>query len=131
MFALLLACAHGSAPADPAPAAAPVVEPVSAPAVPLTHTVLTPSSIYAACRERVELPEVAGECQTDADCVKSGCSSEVCTSKSAAEGLLTSCEVQDCFGVLDGCGCQAGVCTWTLRIPPDKLQKLPIPITTP
>jgi eight-cysteine-cluster-containing protein len=119
---LLLACAGAAAP--PPPPEPPVTSPP-----PLVDTVapsmLTPRTIYAACHDRVELPEVAGECVSDADCTKAGCSGEVCLPARAAGDLVTSCEVQDCFSVLASCGCHEGACTWTLQLPPGSLKPVP------
>lgn len=101
LLALALACG-GAAPvqASPPPAAPP------APA--------SPRSLYDACHDRVEGVESVGECKVDADCAKAGCGQEVCVPKAASGGVVTTCEVQPCFSVLDACGCHAGRCTWTL-----------------
>lgn len=77
----------------------------------------TPRTIYEACRERVEGPEAAGECATDADCAKAGCSGEVCVTAATAADLTTTCDVLDCFRVLDTCGCVEGVCSWSVKVP--------------
>lgn len=105
-------------PLSPPPAAAPVA--VDAPAAgppPTTKTATTTAAeLYGACRERVERPEKDGECASDADCVASGCSQELCTSKAAAaEGLMSTCEMRPCFKVLDACGCVEGRCSWSLK----------------
>lgn len=57
---------------------------------------------------------MAGECDTDADCVATGCSGEVCLARANAEGLVTTCEVLPCFGVLEACGCIEGSCSWSV-----------------
>ena len=73
-----------------------------------------PAGAYAQCKERVEGPETAGECSTDADCAKAGCSKEVCVSTATAADFNTTCDTQACFRALDSCGCVEGVCSWTL-----------------
>ncbi|MEN0062484.1 MAG: eight-cysteine-cluster domain-containing protein [Myxococcota bacterium] len=119
MFYLLWACsAKPSAPEAPAeapeaPAPAPVPEPVAAP----EPAPMSPEALYASCEVRVEQPQSAGECTTDADCQRSGCSSEVCTSAKMAGEVMTTCEIQPCFAVLDACGCHDGQCTWTVAEP--------------
>ena len=113
MIWLLLACGTNASEPVTGPAAQPV--PVSQPTPPaLRAAILTPASIYGACRERVEGEESPGECTADADCAKAGCSSEVCVPKAKAGEVMTACDVQDCFSVLDTCGCREGLCTWTL-----------------
>jgi eight-cysteine-cluster-containing protein len=87
----------------------------------------TPGLLYERCRDRVEQPEADGECTNDADCASSGCGSEVCTTAAAATDLMTTCEIRQCFSVLDSCGCVKGRCTWSLKteVPPMKnLKKL-------
>ncbi len=95
---------------EPAPAPAPAPEPMPEPA-----PEVTPASMYAECQGRVEGPQTDGECSSDDDCVRTGCSNEVCTNKGDAEGLTTTCEVLECFAVLDQCGCSEGTCTWTVK----------------
>ena len=76
----------------------------------------TPTSLYEGCRARVEGADTEGECQTDADCQRAGCSRELCISASdAAAGPMSTCEVRPCFAVLDACGCRDGVCAWSVR----------------
>ncbi len=131
ILALLLGCVGSAAsppePVTPVPVSAPAVTP-AAPAAPATP-IFTPRTVYAACRERVELPEAPAECASDADCAAAGCSKEVCTTRTAGAGLTTTCEVQDCFAVLDTCRCTAGVCAWDLKLPEGLLR--PIPGLTP
>jgi eight-cysteine-cluster-containing protein len=74
----------------------------------------TPETLYALCEGRVERPEAEGECSTEADCGTAGASSEVCTTAEAASDLMTTAENRRCFAVLDQCGCQAGLCRWSL-----------------
>ncbi len=75
----------------------------------------SPVELAASCEARTEQPEVAGECTTDADCARAGCSSEVCTAAASAGDVMTTCEVQPCFSVLDTCGCVEGRCRWSIR----------------
>ncbi len=70
--------------------------------------------LYEACRERVEGPSTPGECSSDADCVRTGCSQEVCVAASAA-ALATTCEILPCFQVLDACSCRDGFCSWSVK----------------
>lgn len=126
ILVLLLACS-GTAARSEAPEPTPVdAAPALAPDA-LASTLQSPLAIHDRCRDRVELPEAGGECTTDADCAKAGCSGEVCTTTRAAAELVTSCERETCFDVLDTCRCQAGTCGWTVRIPEGALQKLPVP----
>jgi eight-cysteine-cluster-containing protein len=78
---------------------------------------LDPQSLYDGCRERVEGTETDGECAQDADCVRTGCSSELCIAKSAAGGVMSTCEVRLCFQVLEACTCQTGHCRWVVGAP--------------
>ena len=75
---------------------------------------LDPQSLYEGCRDRVEGTETDRECAQDADCVKTGCSSELCIAKSAAAGVMSTCEVRTCFQVLESCTCQQGHCRWVV-----------------
>lgn len=75
----------------------------------------TPQSLYETCRDRVEGVETDGECETDADCARAGCGSEVCLPAKLAVDVMTTCEVRPCFSVLDTCGCNEGRCNWTLK----------------
>lgn len=73
------------------------------------------AELYSECEERVEGRSVAGECQSDADCQRAGCSGELCISKQeAALGPMSTCEVRPCFAVLQACGCQEGICRWSV-----------------
>lgn len=58
---------------------------------------------------RVEGIGARNMCSSDADCMRSGCSGEVCS----AERLVTTCEVRD-WPHLQGaeCGCVQGQCIW-------------------
>ncbi len=54
-----------------------------------------------------------GECTKDSDCVKAGCSSEICVPSSQA-GTITPCIYRsdyDCLP-LSSCGCANGKCGW-------------------
>jgi eight-cysteine-cluster-containing protein len=77
-----------------------------------------PVELYQSCKTRVEGPEETGECRIDADCATAGCSGEVCATKEAVAGLMSTCEVRPCFAALDTCGCIEGVCSWTLKSGP-------------
>lgn len=57
--------------------------------------------------ERFEGTEAANRCTTSSDCVRSGCSGEVC----AAESVATTCELLP-YGPSGDCGCVDGVCIW-------------------
>jgi len=89
------------APSEPAPAPAPAPD---------------PQALYESCVDRVEPPQQPGECESDADCQKTGCSSEMCVATSHGE-LMTTCEVEPCFAVLQTCGCHDGQCTWSVAAP--------------
>src|SRR5690606_13658979 len=51
-------------------------------------------------------------CSSDADCIVTGCSSQVC----AAEDVITTCEWREeyaCYAPdYTSCGCQQGACGW-------------------
>lgn len=128
LVVLLVGCARlGPSPEAAGPPVAPVVTPVAGPvtapapppegAAPANPAIFAPRALYAACRDRVELPEAAGECSVDADCVRAGCGGDVCVTTQAAKDLVTTCDVPDCASVLDSCGCHEGLCTWTLKLP--------------
>ena len=141
LLALVAACAsnppEAAPPPAPAPAAAEEVPAVpSPPAAPVGGAKeaveaagLTPQALYERCRSRVEGRESAGECETDADCMATGCSGEVCLTKEMAQGLATTCEMLPCFEVLDTCGCVEGVCSWSLKdsVPAGKTIPVPLP----
>ncbi len=139
ILALFLACSGPRAAAElpasdaPAPLADPVstvadpvstvADPVSTVAelggaaepAPLGDAKPTPAQSYAACKDRLEGPQAAGECTTDAECVTVGCSSEVCTATTKAPDVMTTCEILPCFSAVEGCGCHEGMCTWNVR----------------
>lgn len=55
-----------------------------------------------------------GPCETDSDCLKGGCSGQVCQSVKEPP-VITTCEWRDCydpapFGLQ--CGCVNGACRW-------------------
>jgi len=72
------------------------------------RTPLIPPShqLYA----RLEAPTSRNACASDGDCVKGGCSSEVC----AAESVASTCEMPEAGFPVQGasCGCIAGQCQW-------------------
>ena len=56
-----------------------------------------------------------GACSMDSDCVKGGCSGQVCQSKDE-EQLATTCEYRDCYNDKDyglECKCESDKCKWT------------------
>ncbi|ACY14468.1 eight-cysteine-cluster domain-containing protein [Haliangium ochraceum] len=58
---------------------------------------------------RVEGTNVNNACTTDADCMTSGCSKEVC----AAEEVMTDCSVLEWpQGEASVCGCVENTCAW-------------------
>ena len=80
------------------------------------HSTQSPAEMYADCKDRVEGEDKPGECQSDADCQKAGCSKELCISTEQAEqGVMSTCEVRPCFQALSACGCDAGVCSWSVE----------------
>ena len=138
-----LACAQGPVESVPPRAAAPRAAPGGAGGAPdLTAAAgddaaagrasalpdLAPSDLYQQCRERVEGRQRAGECVTDADCVASGCSGEVCLARADADGLVTTCEILPCFAVLDACGCIEGTCSWSVGAAPSPPRSVPVPL---
>lgn len=58
--------------------------------------------------------QATAECRTDADCVVSGCSGQLCQAKSKPQAA-TTCEYRDEYACykLEGCLCQAGKCAWS------------------
>jgi len=122
-------CSVDPAPAEPLPTE--LVPPgAELPAEPVPsladEAAATPAAMYAACRERVEQPEAAGECKTAADCGVSGCGGELCAAKSHG-AISSTCEVRACFQVLDSCGCVDGRCTWSLKAAiPEQRRMIPI-----
>lgn len=111
--------------------AEPQPEPTPTPTPPEPATdagTVTPMSLYEECKGRVEGPQAEGECTTDADCGKAGCSQEVCTTTAKAADLNTSCEKKPCFTVLEACGCHEGQCTWTLKDEVPAMEVAPPPV---
>jgi eight-cysteine-cluster-containing protein len=56
-----------------------------------------------------------GECKTDSDCIKGGCSGEVCQSKKD-EVAVSICIWKECFDAEKyglNCRCVEGKCQWT------------------
>ncbi len=93
-----LACASSAPEATPPPAPAPVAAtpgggltagapvPAAGAAAAVDAAGLTPEALYESCRSRVEGRESAAECETDEDCMATGCSGEVCVTK--ADGSI-------------------------------------------
>lgn len=137
-LALILAgCGRGASNAPGEPVASPPAEAdaversVETPAADPEPAASTPQPVassaqelYESCEARVEQPEADGECASDADCVKAGCSSEICTTAEAASDIMSTCEVLPCFSVLDACGCVDGRCRWSIA---DKVPAAPMP----
>ncbi|MDP2308227.1 MAG: hypothetical protein Q8P18_19570 [Pseudomonadota bacterium] len=92
---------------------------------------LTPTEAYLGCKDRVEGVETAGECTTDADCAKTGCSQEVCVAKANAGDVMTTCEILTCFSVLEACGCHEGLCSWSLADAMPALGRIKLPPKPP
>ncbi|MFZ5476512.1 MAG: eight-cysteine-cluster domain-containing protein [Myxococcota bacterium] len=135
LIVLVFACAPAAGPPPESPAAAETPVPPQAPppavgdptqSEPLTPAAPVPAPVagdapptarqlYEGCKARVEGVETAGECQTDADCARAGCSQEVCVAKAVAPDVMTTCELLPCSIALDTCGCHDGLCTWTIK----------------
>jgi len=55
-----------------------------------------------------------GFCNVDSDCVKTGCSSQICSSR-FEEDIVTTCEWRECYGAQDYsliCDCVNQKCQW-------------------
>ncbi|HBR22030.1 MAG TPA: hypothetical protein DD713_05610 [Nitrospiraceae bacterium] len=55
-----------------------------------------------------------GECKTDSDCIKGGCSGQVCQSKKEG-AVITTCEWRECYNANKykvSCKCIEGRCEW-------------------
>ncbi len=76
----------------------------------------------AKLQQRIEGRGAAGECASDADCARTGCSGEVCVTVANAAEVMTTCELHPCFSTLSSCGCDAGQCLWTRK------QAAPLPL---
>jgi eight-cysteine-cluster-containing protein len=114
---LLCGCAQPSSSGAPAPAPTPVEPPPVAAAAPGTGSGSggpDAQALYEGCRERVEGTESDGECASDADCARTGCSAELCVAKKGAEGVVSTCEARPCFQVLEACACRSGRCRWVV-----------------
>lgn len=118
--------ARGEAVGEPNPVEA--AEPPSDAGDAVAAAGLAPAALYERCRDRVEGREVAGECASDADCMATGCSGEVCVTKETAAGMMTTCEILPCFGVLDACGCVEGRCTWSVKDAGGAGRPIPVPL---
>ncbi|MCF7861745.1 eight-cysteine-cluster domain-containing protein [Candidatus Woesearchaeota archaeon] len=54
-------------------------------------------------------------CDKDDDCVKSGCSGQICMSTEKAGQILSTCEYKECYNAANydlTCGCYEGKCAW-------------------
>jgi len=87
----------------------------------------SPEELYEMCEPRLEEPRVDGECTSDDDCATAGCAAEVCTTRSAAADVRTTCENKLCFSILEACGCVDGQCSWSIKdaVPPEATPVLP------
>lgn len=108
-------------------AAIPGEAPTASQATPDAAAPHAAAALYASCEERLEGPEADGECSSDADCMATGCSSEVCTTKASAGDLMTTCEVLPCFSAVDSCGCVEGRCRWSLAEAVAAPKTIPLP----
>ena len=118
LLVALAAC--GARTPAPMPAGADVPEArvtVTAPPLSQAPAPMSAAELYAASRARVEGTEAPGECASDADCARAGCSQEVCVPARSAGEVITTCEILPVFSALDACGCHAGTCGWTLKEP--------------
>ena len=116
LFITLLACPPAAS-LPPEPAALPGAPTPVAPAPVDPEPVLAAADLYAACHDRMEMPETDGECTVDADCAPIGCGGEVCA-KAGTTGLMFTCEDRPCFHVVTACGCHTGRCSWGLASDP-------------
>jgi eight-cysteine-cluster-containing protein len=91
----------------------------------------TPAEAYLGCKERVEGLQTPGECTTDADCAKTGCSQEICVAAAVATEVMGTCEILPCFAALDTCGCHDGQCSWTLAASMPTPGKVTLPPRAP
>ena len=56
-----------------------------------------------------------GSCASDSDCIKDGCSGQVCRSKNG-ESIVTTCEHKDCYNAQSyglECSCVDKKCQWS------------------
>lgn len=60
-----------------------------------------------------ETPSPSGECTVNSDCVRAGCSSQLCVPSANAD-IITTCEYKEEYACLSlsSCGCNAGKCGW-------------------
>jgi len=120
-FALLLlvGCSGAASPSPTPVATAPAVGTAAG------GGALTASQLYGACEARVEGSSTPGECHTDTDCARAGCSQEVCVPAREVAEVMSTCERLPCFNTLDACGCHDGLCTWTLKEAEGALRTIP------
>lgn len=118
-FLFLVACSGAASPSPTPVATAPEVGTAAG------GGALTAAELYGACEARVEGSSTPGECHTDADCSRAGCSQEVCVPTREAAEVMSTCERLPCFNTLDTCGCHEGLCTWTLKEAAGALRTIP------
>ncbi len=75
------------------------------------------SVLISACTTNQEQPPMenkSGECSSDADCAKAGCSGQLCVPEGSASGTITTCEYKEEYDCrkLTSCGCAQGRCAW-------------------
>jgi eight-cysteine-cluster-containing protein len=121
--------AEATAPSTVSGGAQEAADPTTVTPVASAATGGTPAELYAQCHDRMEKPEADDECKSDGDCAIAGCSREVCTSKSAAATVFTTCERKPCFRAVTTCGCNEGHCTWALadKMPEGTWHRIDLP----
>ncbi len=69
--------------------------------------------IEGKCLTGEELSSKDKECYSDFDCVKAGCSKQLCVSKDKSD-IITTCEYNKEYGCLKktSCGCVLNKCKW-------------------
>lgn len=83
-------------------------------AVPMEKTIVQPSISPEASADAYYGHATSAACQTDADCIVSGCNSEICQGKSE-EPLMSICVIPNQPTPKDlgyVCSCTVGACQW-------------------
>jgi eight-cysteine-cluster-containing protein len=85
------------------------MEEAAARGCPQTTEKFSCEAVDGACEKTVEEPT---ECQTDADCVRAGCSSQLCVPAGTENDIITTCEFRPEYECLQltSCSCIAGSC---------------------
>ncbi len=71
--------------------------------------------LIAGCEDVSDTKEPAvRECASDSDCMRGGCSGQICGSRERVENLITTCEWMEVYGCyrMTDCGCVDGKCDW-------------------